>query len=323
MSVDVAGTRVYTYTAGNQLFTEDGPFASDTVTNTYVNRLRTALALQQPTGAWTNGFGYDAAKRLTSVISPAGTFGYTYVAGLPSLLVRKLALPNTAFITNNFDSLARLLDTSLKNSGGTTLDSYAYIYDPANERTNLTRLDSSTVAFTYDKISQLTIANSSVDTEDRGYFYDNAWNLNRRTNNTVTTKFTVDSKNQLGSEAGIPCSYDANGNLTAEGDPVNGPNVLYAYDDENRLIEVYTNGAPFFAPLTGGQGLWDSKFIYDGLGRLRKRVEYLDGVLQTTTFYIYDGLRVIQERNVNNTPNLSYTRGNDLSGSLEGAGGIG
>src|SRR5437667_7441505 len=35
-------------------------------------------------------------------------------------------------------------------------------------------------------------------------------------------------------------------------------------------------------------------------------------------------MRVIQERNgTNNTPTVSYTRGNDLSGSLEGAGGIG
>ena len=41
------------------------------------------------------------------------------------------------------------------------------------------------------------------------------------------------------------------------------------------------------------------------------------------TRYIYDGRRVIQERDGNNSPLVSYTRGNDLSGSLEGAGGIG
>jgi len=40
--VDAVGATVYTYTAGNQLLTEDGPFASDTITNTYVN---TACAL--------------------------------------------------------------------------------------------------------------------------------------------------------------------------------------------------------------------------------------------------------------------------------------
>ena len=62
--VDGVGTTKYTYTAGNQLLTEDGPFASDTVTNTYSNRKRVALSLQQPTGRWTNGFGWDVAGRL-------------------------------------------------------------------------------------------------------------------------------------------------------------------------------------------------------------------------------------------------------------------
>src|SRR5205814_2888858 len=73
--VDASGTNKYTYTVGGLLYTEDGPFASDTVTNTYVNRLRTALSLQQATGAWTNGFIYDAAGRLTNVTSQAGSFG--------------------------------------------------------------------------------------------------------------------------------------------------------------------------------------------------------------------------------------------------------
>jgi hypothetical protein len=76
--VDAAGTSLFTWTAGNQLLTEDGPFTSDTVTNTYANRLRTALSLQQPTGFWTNGFGYDTALRLTNVAMSAGSFGYSY-----------------------------------------------------------------------------------------------------------------------------------------------------------------------------------------------------------------------------------------------------
>jgi hypothetical protein len=71
---DDIGTTKYSYSAAGQLLTEDGLFASDTVTNTYSNRLRVALGLQQPTGSWTNGFGWDAAGRLTNVISPAGSF---------------------------------------------------------------------------------------------------------------------------------------------------------------------------------------------------------------------------------------------------------
>jgi hypothetical protein len=46
--------------------------------------LRTALALQQPTITWTNGFKYDPAKRLTNVTSQAGTFGYLLGATAPA-----------------------------------------------------------------------------------------------------------------------------------------------------------------------------------------------------------------------------------------------
>jgi RHS repeat-associated protein len=76
--VDANGTTKYTYTAGNQVWTEiQGPTAA-TVTNTYANRLRTVLTLQQAPGRplWTNAFGYDAAGRMTNVTSPAGNFSY-------------------------------------------------------------------------------------------------------------------------------------------------------------------------------------------------------------------------------------------------------
>ena len=39
--------------------------------------------------------------------------------------------------------------------------------------------------------------------------------------------------------------------------------------------------------------------------------------------YVYDGNVVVQERNFNNLPQIMYTRGNDLSGTLQGAGGVG
>ncbi len=48
--VDAAGATKYSYTLGNQLLTEISPFSSGGLTNTYVNRLRTSLSLQQPTG---------------------------------------------------------------------------------------------------------------------------------------------------------------------------------------------------------------------------------------------------------------------------------
>jgi RHS repeat-associated protein len=39
--------------------------------------------------------------------------------------------------------------------------------------------------------------------------------------------------------------------------------------------------------------------------------------------YVYDGNLPVQERNANNLPTVTYTRGTDLSGTLQGAGGIG
>jgi RHS repeat-associated protein len=77
-------------------------------------------------------------------------------------------------------------------------------------------------------------------------------------------------------------------------------------------------------PATGG---WEAQFTYDGLGRLRIRQDYYaytNGFyLTNTTWYLYDRNRVIQERDATDTPTVSYTRGPDVSGTLEAAGGIG
>jgi RHS repeat-associated protein len=69
--------------------------------------------------------------------------------------------------------------------------------------------------------------------------------------------------------------------------------------------------------------------LYDGRGRLRRRTEYnwnpyySQWQWSSERRYLYDGTLVIQERDQNNTPTVTYTRGLDLSGSFQGAGGIG
>jgi RHS repeat-associated protein len=337
--VDAMGTTKYAYTAGNQVWTEDGPFASDTVTNAYVNRLRVALGLGQPTGVWTNGFGYDAARRLTNVTSQAGAFGYGYTAlyaGFSGQLVQQLGLPGGAYITNFYDPVARVLGTLLKSSGGSTLDAALYGYNAGNQRTAWTNASGALVQYSYDPIGQLKVANSSTNSEDRGYAYDAAWNLNWRTNaGTTTWAYYVDVKNQLtnGTMVG-PASYDLNGNLTNRSRAA----MSYEYDDENRLTAAQVLYQDDWGQWQG----WRSEFRYDGWGRLRRRVEWtpdvgegfglgLEGLLgggfwypEYGVDYIYDGWRVIQERVAGGTtPLVSYTRGSDLSGSLEGAGGIG
>jgi YD repeat-containing protein len=82
----------------------------------YNNGLRVALTNALPTGAWTNGYRYDGARRLSSITCPAGTFSYLYQTGVGGAsaspaLVRKLTLATSAYITNTFDSSGPLLST--------------------------------------------------------------------------------------------------------------------------------------------------------------------------------------------------------------------
>jgi len=96
----------------------------------------------------------------------------------------------------------------------------------------------------------------------------------------------------------------------------------YTYDDENRLTTAIYNDSQ-----ASTAAWWRSDFTYDGLSRLRKRLDYTWSgsvwTLATTVEYVYYGMRVVQERDSGNTPTVSYTRCTDLSGTLQGAGGIG
>ena len=134
-------------------------------------------------------------------------------------------------------------------------------------------------------------------------------------------------KNELTSAVGLGCSYDSNGNLTYRAYEIYGPrSYTYVYDDENQLIEMRTDTS-----YTSPGSRWRSIWVYDGLGRARKRNDFAwntgsgswSGAGEIN--YIYDGMRVIQERYYlsEGDPRYRDTRGNDLSGSLEGAGGIG
>jgi len=122
---------------------------------------------------------------------------------------------------------------------------------------------------------------------------------NRKDTNSVTVNLP----------ATVSCLYDLNGNLISDG--TRG----FEYDDENQLVRVTVTNS------------WKSEFTYDGKFRRRIRKEFTwqnSAWMRTSEVrYIYDGMLVIQERDANNLSAVTYTRGRDLSGSLQGAGGIG
>ena len=148
-------------------------------------------------------YGYDFARRLTSLSSPAGSFSYAY-DGTRHMQVAKLTLPNNAYITNIYDSVARLLSTTLENSGNTALNSHNYGYNTGNQRTAMTNFAGDYRQYTYDRIGQLKTAFGSESRgtrrsqEQLGYAYDASDNLNYRTNNSAFTQtFSVNTLNEL------------------------------------------------------------------------------------------------------------------------------
>lgn len=385
--VDAVGTTAFSYTPAGQLQSENGPWTSDTLAYTYVQGLRTVLSLTQPGGTWSQGYGYDSGWRLQNLTSPAGNFNYSYNFKPASALVSGISLPNGANITNGYDGLARLTQTTLNNYWGHPLDSYAYIPDALGLRTNIVRnlgLTTNNVNVGYDAIGQITswIGKESGgalrQNEQLGWAYDAAHNLHTRNNGNLAQTFTTDAANQLNSvtrlgnftmtgatpapatsvtvnglaaqiygdftfartnnslndgtntftiiatniynaratniltlnlpqSAGL--NFDNNGSLTNDG------TRTFAFDAENQLTNV-TVASRF-----------KKDFVYDGLNRLRIKREFgwtNSAWLQTNeVHFIYDGNLIIQHRNSNNVPTLTLTRGLDLSGSLQGAGGIG
>ena len=391
---DGIGTTAYTWTGGNQLASEDGPWADDTASSTYTARLRTALTVLSPNSQLPSAYAYayDEYRRLTNVTSAAGMFGYEYNVGQSvsaGSLIAKLTLPGHSTIENEQDDLGRLLNTVLKDHQQSTLNSHAYTYNAGNQRTKQTFTAGNYADYTYDDIGQLKTANGfEANTTTRlheqfGYAYDKAWNLSQRTNNALVQTFNVNTANELttstrantytvaGNTTTTPTSvtvkdnantavpaavygdntfargsvtllngnntftavaengnglkdtnvitaylptpisftYDARGNLTSDG------RRTFYYDAENQLTMVQV----------GSESL--SQFAYDGLlrRRIRKVFERQNNqwVQTNEVRYVYDGNLVVQERDANNKPLVNYTRGNDLSGTIEGAGGIG
>jgi YD repeat-containing protein len=204
--VDAVGTTHYAYDSVGQLLSEDGPWNDDTVSYSYANRRRTGLSVLAPNSSpWVQSYAYDAANRLTNIVTPAGAFGYQYPSGIQNL-VSSIQLPNGSAITNAFDANARLLATVLINSDLSTLNSHSYSYNVGNQRIQQMLTVGNYVNYTYDNIGQLkTAQGAEPDDSDRlherfTYTYDKAGNLSNRVQNALTSFFKVNNLNELTTE---------------------------------------------------------------------------------------------------------------------------
>jgi RHS repeat-associated protein len=104
-------------------------------------------------------------------------------------------------------------------------------------------------------------------------------------------------------------SYDADGNLTNDG------RWSYTWDGENRLATMTVNMN------VGPQ--YQLAFAYDSKGRRIQKIVSTNSVALYTNKFIYDGWNLLAVLSPSSQLLSSYTWGNDLSGSQQGAGGVG
>ncbi|HQK02448.1 MAG TPA: RHS repeat-associated core domain-containing protein [Verrucomicrobiota bacterium] len=107
--------------------------------------------------------------------------------------------------------------------------------------------------------------------------------------------------------------YDADGNLTSDG------RWTYTWDAENRLVKL--------AAATGVGPQISLQFDYDHQGRrIRQRVwnnPTWSGNPTNDVRYVYDGWNLLASLNPASSVRQSYLWGLDLSGTMQGAGGVG
>ncbi len=260
-------------------------------------------------------YGYDTATRLHTVIDSAvsaiSPFIYGYQPG--TRWVSQITTPSGSTITNSRDAMGRVKNTSFLAESGLELNHFDYLYNAAGQREeeNGPRGD---IDFFYNTRGELTGAEGVLG-EDYTYGFDGIGNRLTASGPGFATAYQPNELNQYaeiveGAGTLVPI-HDLNGNMTAD-----GQGAQLSYDDENRLIAFE-------------KGSKRSEFVYDGLGRRVETKEFQSASLVKTIRYVYDGLLPVEEiewaGTAIGTPVAvrQLTRGTDLSGSLEGAGGIG
>jgi len=193
---------------------------------------------------------------------------------------------NGTYTSFEYDDANRLKALKNFNSTGELLDKYEYTYDENGNRTSVTTKNG-IINYQYDELDQL-IQETLLDGTTISYEYDVTGN---RTKKTVTngrstiTNYAYNDGNELVSVNGQVYTYDANGNLTSNG------NKTFIYDVENRLIEVKNSSNQTIA-----------SFTYDHEGK-RTSMTTASG----TIYFHYSGDKVVYETDENNNIIAEYT----------------
>ncbi|MCO5062718.1 MAG: cysteine peptidase family C39 domain-containing protein [Kiritimatiellae bacterium] len=314
----------------------------------YTNAGLQIARLTYPNGETAN-YSYDAIGRLTNLAYSTGE-QWSYAFDSRDNVTRCVD-PATNVYAYSYDDAGRLIEaTGLKGTNIVTGYPYRYGYDRAGNRIRQTegqkqreiRVNANNQITRSERTNTLSVRGyvnepgSKVDVRNtastnwypatvrylnqtQAYFEAHnvlATNIYPLTN-TILVRATDVANNVSTSTVRVVSfgtatrfyAYDADGNQAYA---IEGANQKYAtWDAENRLVRIdYTDG--------------NSRFRYDGWGRLREIAEYNSvNTLTSLVRYVWSGNLPLAELNSTNGVIRTFTWGVDLSGTIGGAGGIG
>ena len=265
----------------------------------------------RPVGVSLNGerrteIAYDEATgRIASVSNADGVAVYDYAADGRDA-GSAIRLPNgNRFLRRvaRDDRRPELVTGIVSSVNDSEVESLSYAHDGLGRP--VSRNDDT---FAYNVRGELSEARISGFSETHDYddignstFVATAAETNAYVANSLNQYVTIRSTPEPPREKSL--AYDADGNLLSDG------MFTYAYDAENRLVSVSSNGALL------------AEYFYDARGR---RVCKTTPAAAAT--FLYDGWNLMEEHRVLTNKTASTTQycwGKDHSGRLQGAGGIG
>jgi RHS repeat-associated protein len=295
---------------------------------------------------------YDNLNRLNSISSAPSALSYTYSYNDANQHTR-VNLADNSFWIYDYDALGQVKSGKRYWSDWTPVagQQFEYGFDDLGNRSSTkaggdsTGAGLRTAAYTANNLNQITqrevpaylnvigaatATATNVNVNDtlayrKGEYYRVELNPTNSANavwQSVTNRAVQSgTTNSVMGNAFLPktpeiFSYDADGNLTNDG------RWAYVWDGENRLIRQF---APTNAPSGSVKAL---TYGYDWQGRrISKTVSNYSGGSWSRVFeekYLYDGWNLLSSLNATNSAVVqAFLWGSDLSGSMEGAGGVG
>ncbi|MBU7025318.1 MAG: hypothetical protein HXS48_00135, partial [Theionarchaea archaeon] len=289
---DPAGTTSYTYDSMDRLLSETRTIKGTpyTVSYTYDAASRIVSVTYPDQSVIT--YEYDALNRLTNI---PGYAEFTYTT---DSLLADMTFGNGTTTSFQYDNCHRPI-TIQAFRNGVDLLIMNYQYDPVG---NITQLEysrrthdqqwvQSVETFQYDWLDRLVSAQG--DYGSILYSYDPMGN--RLSKNGLA--YTYSNMNELLSiSSGTTFTYDEKGNTVTKNDGINA--WSYAYDTRNLLEQVVKD-----QQVVG-------EYVYDGNGIRIQKTEWIDSLeYYQTTIYVYSGLSVIYEKNLDTGQEATYVYG--------------